>query len=111
MEFLVAISAKGSRRITVDGNVYLWRGTIAVTNNCRVVQVVITADAPNTGKIWCELAPRYGEGPINSEYPTPKDIEKLIRAAIQQGWGAANKGTFRFAENSDLGLQHSIVAR
>ena len=77
----MAIPKKGSRLITVDGKRYRWIVIPDDEHNLRAV--IELADAPKQ-RIVTHISP--------GDIVTPAEVERIIRAALAQGWSPTQPG-------------------
>lgn len=95
----MSIARKGSRRIVVDGVTYRWairsRPTYAQALDWSPMTVAIVDDGlPGTTLVVTFDVPRPDNWLHRRSAPvTPATIERAIRAALSQGWRAAEKGS------------------
>ena len=86
------LAKKGSRKIAINGNHYLWKASnksgsliVAIQDPSSNGQMLIAKIASD---IWDMTEWERAVGPV-----TPKLVEKIIDLALTQGWQPKQKGT------------------
>ncbi len=103
----MALAKKGSRKITISGNVYRWKIRHKPTYTQCVFSGKMTAAvelSENPGAVLLITFPwvSYDSWIGNPEKPvTPKHIEQSIQAALSMGWNPNEKG--KIFEYSHIG--------
>jgi hypothetical protein len=105
----VAVRKKGSRRIVVDGVVYLWRfprrPTQSQEDGWPGVAVTVNREDCPRASLFLAFPQRFHlSGPVGQDPPRPvlpSDVAAGIRAGLAAGWVADQPGkqfVFRVAE-------------
>ena len=104
----MAIRKKGSRRISVDGQDYLWRIRRKPTYTQAVMwsgmSIAVESDQPPHSVLIVTLQrPRPDTWMSeNSEAVTPQDVTSWIRAALSDGWNPSNSSQqYQFVPNAE----------
>ena len=96
----MAVRKKGSRRITVDGVIYLWRfprrPTQSQEDGWPGVAVTVTREDCRRASLLLAFPQRFHlSGPVGEVPPRPvlpSEVARGIRAALAAGWRADEPG-------------------
>lgn len=108
----MAVRKKGSRRIVVDGIVYLWRfprrQTQSQEDGWPGVGVTVSREDCRRASLLLGYPQRFHlNGPVAQDLPRPvlpSDVARGIRAALEGGWQAQEPGpqfVYRVQENAE----------
>ena len=78
----VSIIKKGSRKITIEGDIYLWH---LRDNN---VDISVVVQLMNEGQLLKRV---YGLEEVFDNPITPSRVEKLIKLGLSKGWKPSSK--------------------